>query len=82
VKKVKSNRVLLVHDDGREVVHYVGAGQADYALCGHDILGDSIHGDGWGMGIRTKEEVTCVYCIEIVEYCRSIIEETKQRTND
>jgi len=55
------------------VVHFAGAGQADYALCGHDLAGDSCDWRGeYKEATQTRERVNCPHCIRIVRHCRGI----------
>ncbi len=56
--------------DGEVIVHFVGIGQKDYALCGQDLAGDT--GLGWEPGEQTKEKVNCPNCIATVEFCKKI----------
>jgi len=63
-------RELLKYNDGTEIVHFVGVGQKDFALCGQDLAGDDEM--GWSSSTETKLKVNCKNCIEIVEYCKSI----------
>lgn len=63
----------VTFENGKTVVHFMGTGQADYALCGHDLAGDSIHENGsYGESTDTEEKVNCKHCISIVMYCKNI----------
>jgi hypothetical protein len=69
-----AHKQKIIFKNGEEVVHFTGVGQGDYALCGHDLAGDSIFDDrgGYKCATPTDDKVTCVACIEIVEYCKTI----------
>lgn len=58
--------------DKTRVVHYDGVFQpGDVALCGSDLMGDSI-ADGWHPATPTNKKVDCRQCIRIVEYCQAL----------
>lgn len=60
-------------ENGVIIIHFLSPFQSDYALCGQDIVGDSIDENGaYDNATHTKEKVTCQSCIRIVEYCKKI----------
>lgn len=59
-----------ITENGKEVIHFVGVGQNDYALCGQDLAGDVFL--GCEEAAPTKNKVTCSDCIDIVKYCKKI----------
>lgn len=56
--------------NGQELIHYRGPFQGDVALCGHDLAGDSIHGDSWDRAEYTNRRVNCRECLIIMHYVR------------
>ncbi|SFC81269.1 hypothetical protein SAMN05421780_11062 [Flexibacter flexilis DSM 6793] len=59
-----------ITQDGKQLVHFLGFGQKDYALCGQDLAGDNLL--GYEASQTTNEKVNCPDCIEIVVYCKKI----------
>jgi len=63
----------LIFANGESEIHFSGANQDDYALCGQDISGDDIDERGrYENANTTKEKVNCKHCIRIVEHCKKI----------
>jgi hypothetical protein len=59
-----------ITENGVDVVHFLGSGQGDVALCGQDLAGDKFL--GWDESTQTKEKVNCRDCIAIVKYCKKV----------
>lgn len=51
-------------------VHFAATMGVDYTLCGLETAGDE--DIEIGVGVVTKEKVTCPHCLEIVRYCKTI----------
>lgn len=63
-----------IFENGESVIHFPGAHQSDYSLCGQDLAGDSLDERGnYEQSEYTKEKVNCKDCIKIVEHCKSIL---------
>ena len=65
----------LTYRDGTKEIHFTSSGEMDRALCGQDLAGDTadwIEGGGYDQAQQTMKKVDCKYCIEVVEYCKSI----------
>ncbi len=69
-----TERYKVIYSKGETEVHFIGAGQNDYALCGQDLIGDGdLDGRGsYGSPKLTKAKVNCPHCIRIVEHCKKI----------
>lgn len=62
----------ITFSTGESEVHFANPGQADIALCGHDLDGDDHFGTQYERAKITKDKVDCQHCISIVKYCKSI----------
>lgn len=54
--------------DGKLVVHYEGAFDAERALCDHDLIGDPSGEDRWTTGQPTSKPVNCKFCLSVVRH--------------
>lgn len=73
-KNQKKMNQKITFNDGTTIVHAIGQGQSDYALCGDDLAGDSglgVLGGGYGEAQPTNDAIDCKVCLAVIEHVKN-----------